>query len=171
SIIPATHTADKYVTVRDAIEHLPRITAGEKDKVDPIHRSSILSPINLKRIQYSKPGGSWLDWPEELRASCHKKMTGKTYPSVYGRMTWDEPSPTITTQCNGYGNGRFGHPVQDRAISLREAALLQSFPLAYKFHDDENPLSVATLAKMIGNAVPVKLGEIIGQSIITSLAK
>lgn len=171
SIIPATHTADKYVTVRDAIEHLPRITAGEKDKVVPIHRSSILSPINLKRIQYSKPGGSWLDWPEELRASCHRKMTGKTYPSVYGRMTWDEPSPTITTQCNGYGNGRFGHPVQDRAISLREAALLQSFPLAYKFHDDENPLSVATLAKMIGNAVPVKLGEIIGQSIITSLAK
>lgn len=79
SIIPATHTADKYVTVRDAIEHLPRITAGEKDKVDPIHRSSILSPINLKRIQYSKPGGSWLDWPEELRASCHRKMTGKTY--------------------------------------------------------------------------------------------
>ena len=65
-------------------------------------------------------------------ADCHKKSSGKTYPSVYGRMTWDDPAPTMTTQFFGFGNGRFGHPEQDRAISLREGAILQSFPPDYE---------------------------------------
>ncbi|CNK42175.1 MULTISPECIES: DNA cytosine methyltransferase [Yersinia] len=161
---------DNYLNVADVISHLPKIGAGDTCKNDPLHKSSVLSPINIKRIKASVPGGSWMDWPEELRASCHKKDTGKTYISVYGRMSWNTPAPTITTQCNGFGNGRFGHPEQDRAISLREAAILQSFPADYHFHSKNTKLSVATLAKMIGNAVPVRLGEIVGQSIKSSLA-
>lgn len=160
-----THTTENYVTVADVIALLPPISAGQTLDVDPLHRASILAPINLKRIQVSVPGGSWLDWPEDLRASCHRKDSGKTFPSVYGRMSWDKPAPTITTQCNGYGNGRFGHPEQNRAISLREAALLQSFPISYQFVPNGEKRSIGALAKMIGNAVPVRLGEIVGQSI------
>lgn len=89
-----------------------------------------------------------------------------TYPSVYGRMEWDEPAPTITTQCFGYGNGRFGHPEQDRAISLREAAMLQGFPKEYAFIPDNEPVSFAKLGRLIGNAVPVTLAEMIGKLLV-----
>ena len=84
------------------------------------------------------PGGSWRDWDDELKLPCHKRETGKGYRAVYGRMEWDKPSPTITTQYYGYGNGRFGHPEQDRAISMREGALLQSFPPDYQFIDPDH---------------------------------
>ena len=104
------------------------LAAGEISAKDPLHRRRRLSDLNLRRIRHSTPGGTWRDWPPELVAECHKKKSGKTYPSVYGRMPWNEPSPTMTTQFFGFGNGRFGHPDQDRAISLREAAMLQSFP-------------------------------------------
>lgn len=80
-------------------------------------------------------------------------------------MRWEYPSPTITTQAIGYGNGRFGHPVQDRAISLREASLLQTFPFNYKFFDPNKEFSTVVIARQIGNAVPVKLGQIIAKSI------
>ncbi|WP_227505651.1 DNA cytosine methyltransferase [Acinetobacter calcoaceticus] len=165
-----THSPASYQTVYDVIGHLPPIIAGQIHPEDPLHRSSALSDINLKRIKASKPGGTWLDWPVDLRANCHKKISGITYPSVYGRMSWDEPAPTITTQCNGYGNGRFGHPEQDRAISLREAAIIQSFPDTYQFTSPkEKSPGIVSLAKMIGNAVPVRLGEIVGQSILLAL--
>ncbi|RDL28811.1 DNA (cytosine-5-)-methyltransferase [Photobacterium damselae] len=166
SLIPATHQKDNYVTVRDAIEHLPPIKAGEINNKDPLHKSPNLSPLNLKRIQHSKPGGTWKDWPEELRANCHKKDSGSNYTGVYARMNWDTPSPSMTTQCYGYGNGRFGHPIQDRAISLREAAIFQTFPPDYIFVADGKDFKFKDLGRMIGNAVPVRLGEIIGQSII-----
>ncbi|QMV13850.1 DNA cytosine methyltransferase [Vibrio spartinae] len=169
-LLPPTHNTQTYSSVRDVIEHLPKLDAGETCKNDSLHRASILSDINLQRIQASLPGGTWLDWPEKLRAGCHKKSSGSTYSSVYGRMSWDDLAPTITTQCNGYGNGRFGHPEQDRAISLREAAMLQSFPETYKFHSDGDKFSIAALAKMIGNAVPVRLGEIVGDSINQSIS-
>ena len=127
-ILPATHTSDQRMTVREAIRHLEAIEAGGTCQSDPLHRSSALSETNLQRVRNSKPGGTWRDWEEILRADCHTKDSGRTYPSVYGRMRWDQPAPTITTQFHGYGNGRFGHPDQDRAISLREGALLQTFP-------------------------------------------
>lgn len=169
SLIPKTHDGHP-VTVRQALSHLPRISAGSCDLQDPLHRSAKLSPINMKRIVNSKPGGTWRDWPEHLRADCHKKASGKTYPSVYGRMEWDQPSPTMTTLCYGFGNGRFGHPDQARAISLREAAILQSFPPTYKFVPDEN-ITFRIVGRMIGNAVPVRLGEIIGESLQKHLAE
>jgi DNA (cytosine-5)-methyltransferase 1 len=156
-------------TVRSAIYGLPELEAGEGDANDIIHRTSRLSELNLRRIKASKPGGYWRDWPEELKLPCHKKASGKSFLSVYGRMEWSAPAPTITTQCNGLGNGRFGHPQQHRAISLREAALLQSFPKTYKFVRNKEEFSFTLLARMIGNAVPVNLGKAIGHSIVRHL--
>lgn len=152
-------------TVRQAISHLPVLQAGETHPEDVMHRASNLSPLNLKRIKASRSGGSWRDWPSNLIAKCHLEESGQTYSSVYGRMEWDRPSPTITTQFFGFGNGRFGHPEQDRAITLREGAILQSFPEEYEFVSKDQPVSFATLGRLIGNAVPVRLGEAIGDSI------
>ena len=153
-------------TVRDAIGKLCRLEAGETDPKDPLHTVASLTAINLRRIRASKPGGTWRDWPAALRVPCHKRLTGKTYPSVYARMSWDKPSPTMTTQCYGYGNGRFGHPEQNRAISLREAAILQSFPKSYEFLPPQEEFSFTEIGRWIGNAVPVKLAEAIGHVII-----
>jgi len=154
----------EYVTVKDAIGHLPKIKAGEYCEKDPLHYAASLSSKNLKRIINSKPGGTWRDWPESLRAECHVKKTGSTYASVYGRMEWSKPSPTITTQSYGYGNGRFGHPEQNRALTLREAAILQSFPDDYEFYEPGTEMSTRVLCTMIGNAVPVRLGEVVGET-------
>ncbi len=118
----------KRPTVRSAIGSLPKIKAGVPGKCDPLHASRLLTDRNLTRIRASRQAGTWREWPKNLRVTCHQAQTGKTYPSVYGRMSWDRPAPTITTQFYGFGNGRFGHPAQDRAITLREGAILQSFP-------------------------------------------
>lgn len=156
-------------TVREVIGALPPVAAGEVGKEDPLHSARGLSPINLERIRASRPGGTWRDWPEALKLECHKRETGASYVGVYGRMKWDEPSPTMTTQFIGYGSGRFGHPEQDRALTLREGAMLQSFPRDYKFVSPDEPLELSTVARMIGNAVPVVIGELIGKSIFAHL--
>ena len=152
-------------TVRDAIGNLPKLENGKIDPKDPLHRCAGLTEINLKRIRQSKPGGTWRDWDKNLILRCHKKETGKSYGSVYGRMKWDEPSPTMTTQFYSLGTGRFGHPEQDRALSLREGALLQTFPEDYQFFQNVENMSIGTISRHIGNAVPVDLGKIIGLSI------
>ena len=152
-------------TVREAIGSLPAIRAGESLSSDPLHVASRLSDLNMRRIRASRPGGTWRDWPTELRAACHRRPTGDTYPSVYGRMSWDEAAPTITTQCFGYGNGRFGHPEQDRAISLREAAMLQTFPRSYALAPPGAMIRFSRMGRLIGNAVPVRLGEAIGKAL------
>ncbi|MDZ4785277.1 MAG: DNA cytosine methyltransferase [bacterium] len=165
-LITPTHSVENYKTVRETIQHLEPLSAGQGSKADRLHQCSKLSELNLCRIRSSKPGGTWRDWSEDLISKCHIKTTGKTYPAVYGRMEWDKPCPTITTQCFGFGNGRFGHPEQDRAISLREAALLQTFPEDYEFVAPNEPVMFTRIGRLIGNAVPVKLGEIIAQSIL-----
>ena len=169
-LISRTHEPYQWCTVRESIQSLPKINAGEQCPYDLLHTASRLSPLNLKRIQASKPGGSWYDWPKHLVATCHRSVTGKTYPSVYGRMEWDKPAPTMTTQCHGYGNGRFGHPKQDRAISLREAAILQSFPRTYRFVRPGDPVQFSVVGRLIGNAVPVYLGRAIARSILGHLS-
>ncbi len=163
-----TQGRDELPTVRGAISHLPAIGAGGVGE-DVLHRSSRLSDLNLKRIRASRPGGTWRDWPKNIVARCHQTEMGKNYPSVYGRMVWNRPSPTITTQFFGFGNGRFGHPEQDRALSLREGAILQSFPDDYQFVEEGSSVSFAKLGRMIGNAVPVRLGEAIGLSILDNV--
>ena len=166
---PKTHVKANFETVRTTIAHLDHLNAGESSLADPLHLASSLSETNLDRIRKSKQGGTWRDWPEELRAPCHTRSTGRTYPSVYGRMAWDKPAPTITTQFHGFGNGRFGHPEQDRAISLREGAILQTFPETYSFLPEDSRVQIGSVARMIGNAVPVDLGEAIGRSIMNHL--
>lgn len=168
-LAPSSRNKVDFVTVRDAIQHLESLEAGSTSDSDPLHKSSRLSKKNLQRIRNSRPGGTWRDWDNDLRTPCHKRNSGRTYSSVYGRMRWDQPAPTITTQFNGYGTGRFGHPDQDRAISLREGAILQTFPEHYSFVPEGETIQIASVARLIGNAVPVKLGEAIGQSIIKHL--
>lgn len=157
--------------VRSALSKLPELGAGDVCAADPLHRSATLTDINLRRIRASTAGGCWRDWPDELIATCHRKKKGKTYPSVYGRMSWDDPSPTITTQFFGFGNGRFGHPEQDRALSLREGAILQTFPHSYQFVPPDGKYQLKTIGRMIGNAVPVRLGTVIGKTIRKHLEK
>lgn len=169
TLIDATH--QQYVTVKEAIGDLPRIAAGEKNETDLLHIACRLSDLNLKRIQHSAPGGTWRDWPEELVCECHKKRKGSSYASVYGRMKWDDLSPTITTQYIRYGTGRFGHPDQDRALSVREGAILQSFPPTYAFVREGDKVFLRNIARHVGNAVPPRLGEIIGLSIQQHIKK
>ena len=161
----------KRKTVRQAFRGLPHLRHGEQSKQDPLRQSSKLSDMNLRRIRASKPGGTWRDWPRELVADCHKKESGNTYGSVYGRMEWDQPAPTMTTQFFGFGNGRFGHPEEDRAISLREGAIIQSFPRSYQFSKPDEPICQKNIGRLIGNAVPVKLGEVIGRSLVAHVNK
>ena len=153
------------ISVANVIGKLPPIPAGGVCINDPLHRSSRLSELNLQRIRHSNPGGSWRNWPEDLMANCHLRKKGQGYRSVYGRLDWNKPAPTITTQCYGFGNGRFGHPEQDRAISLREAALLQSFPSLYRFFPEGEFPGFKTVGRWIGNAVPVALANRIAKLI------
>lgn len=164
SVPQPTHKV--HVTLREAIGDLPKIKDGEVDESDPLHYSSKLSDLNRRRIRATpKNGGTQKSWPEELLLECHKRESGKTFSSVYGRMWWDRPASTMTTQCIGLGNGRHGHPDQHRAISLREAARIQTFPDDYVFFADNAELNVGDVARFIGNAVPVRLGEVLGRSI------
>lgn len=165
SLIPPTHMPGSYETVDKAIGNLTEMKDGATDEDDPLHRSSRLSPLNRRRIRASLPGGTWEDWPEEIVAPCHKKEGGQSWQSVYGRMKWDEPSPTITTQFYRYGTGRFGHPKQNRALSLREGALLQSFPPGYEFVAPNKAVEITPVGRLIGNAVPVLLAKAIARSI------
>jgi DNA (cytosine-5)-methyltransferase 1 len=168
SVPPPLIDEKSQATVRSAISHLPRLAVGKRDPHDALHSACKLSALNLRRIRASKPGGTWRDWDPSLVAKCHRRKSGDTYPSVYGRMEWDAPAPTITTQCFGYGNGRFGHPQQDRAITLREAAILQTFPESYRFLRDGERARYYVLGRLIGNAVPVRLGEVIAKSLFRS---
>jgi DNA (cytosine-5)-methyltransferase 1 len=159
--------ASSQRTVRSAIAALPPLQAGGEDPRDPIHVASRLSEINMRRIRATpKNGGSRDAWPDRLALDCHRRESGRKYVSIYGRMNWDQPAPTMTTLCNGIGNGRFGHPEQDRAISLREAALLQSFPWAYEFWPLGKKVKRKAVARMIGNAVPPALATALGRALV-----
>ena len=158
--LPSRADADrpKHPTVRAAIERFPPIGAGDEDPSTPNHCAAGLSSTNLRRIRKTPPdGGSRRDWPDHLRLDCHRKTPG--FSDVYGRMWWDRVAPTLTSRCNSLSNGRFGHPEQDRAISLREAAALQTFPDDYEFFGAKN-----RIAQWIGNAVPVSFAEALGRA-------
>lgn len=140
-----------------------KIASGYKDPTNRYHTSSRLSTINLKRlVKTRKDGGDRLDWKDdpELQLKC---FIGKdtSFKDTYGRMWWNRPAPTITTKFYSISNGRFAHPEEHRAISIREGAVLQTFPKDYVFKTK----SIAAAAKIIGNAVPCeyarRLGEII----------
>jgi DNA (cytosine-5)-methyltransferase 1 len=146
-------------TVWAAISHLPRIKAGQTHATIPNHRAANLSAINLKRIAATPRGGGRVDWPSHLTLDCHEGFSGHT--DVYGRLAKNLPASALTTRCISLSNGRFGHPTQNRAISIREAACLQTFPMEFKFYGNLN-----SMAGQIGNAVPVEMARIFGAAIL-----
>lgn len=145
-----------YITVKDAIgdtDKFPPINAGESHEVIFNHRCSNLSKLNLKRLEYTPiDGGSRKSWPNELVLECHKKISG--HWDAYGRMRWDSPAPTLTTRFSSITTGRYAHPEQNRAISMKEGASIQSFPYEYKFYGN-----VQEISRQIGNAVPPKMAR------------
>jgi DNA (cytosine-5)-methyltransferase 1 len=165
-----THGPNKskaYLTVRDAIGKFPPVEHGvehpDKRKY-PNHRAAKLSALNLERIRHTGSNGR-NDWPARLLPSCYaKKVNGERYEGhsdCYTRLAWDEPAPGLTTRCISYSNGRFGHPEQDRAITVREAARLQGFPNSFAFTG-----SLSSMARQIGNAVPVPVAKVFGRHFV-----
>lgn len=152
-----------YVTVYDAIHRFPALEAGEVHEEIANHRAAGLSTLNLQRILATPhDGGGRVDWPPHLVLACHANgHAGHT--DVYGRMAWNSISPTLTSKYFSISNGRFGHPEQNRAISLREAAALQSFPDDYVFEG-----SMQEVGRQIGNAVPVLLAQKIGEQLLAA---
>lgn len=151
-----------YTTVRAAIRCFPPIRAGKAHKKVPNHVAAAISPINLARLRATPPdGGDRRSWPDTLGLDCHKgDYQGHT--DVYGRMAWDLPAPTLTGRCHSISNGRYGHPSQRRAISLREAASLQTFRRSYVFTGSNKHI-----ACQIGNAVPVRLARELGRHLLS----
>ena len=140
-----------------------KIEAGHKDISDFNHTAAGLSDICLRRLRKTKhDGGSRLDWANdpELQLRCFVSKDD-SFKDSYGRMWWNKPAPTITTKFFSISNGRFGHPYEDRAISLREGATLQTFPKGYVFKSN----SIATIARLIGNAVPCEYARRLGLKI------
>jgi len=159
------NTENPYKSVRMSIENLPAIAAGESYDGPEVlnHRAAMLSDINMKRIKASAhDGGGRNNWPKDLWPDCYTRTDDNGNPhsghtDCYGRLWWDKPAPGLTTRCVSYSNGRFGHPVQDRAISVREAARLQGFDDGFEFTGN-----LSSLARQIGNAVPVDLAYAMG---------
>lgn len=148
------------VKLKEIFGRYPPLKAGEKNDNLPNHESRGLSPLNLMRLNLTKKnGGSRKDLPRELVLKCHLKHSG--HGDVYGRMSFDDVSPTLTCKCTSISNGRFGHPVQNRAISVREAAAIQTFPDDYVFYGN-----MSENTKWVGNAVPVKFAKVFGEYFI-----
>lgn len=162
------HPLDYRRTVRDVIGDLPSPPDDGTDHPDiSLHRRDRLSPLNLKRMKSLKEGQGRDDLPMELRADCHKIDSSVIgFRNVYGRMIWDDVAPTITARFDSFTRGQFGHPVQNRSISLREGALLQCFPMDFVFTGNK-----VDIARQIGNAVPPLLAKQIGKSIIECYRK
>lgn len=155
-------------TVRETIGFLPEPPIDGSDHPEyPLHRRDKLSKKNLERINAIHEGQGRDDLPSELLADCHKVDSSIIgYRNVYGRMAWDEVAPTITARFDSFTRGKFGHPDQPRSISLREGALLQTFPMDFEFEGNK-----VDIARQIGNAVPPVLAEYIGKSILDAYEK
>lgn len=154
-----------FSTVRSCIEKYPAISDGTESDTYPNHVARKLQPHH-KRIVAAVPkdGGSRLDVADaSILLQCHRDKP-RVHKDVFGRMAWDKPSPTLTCRCTDVYCGRFIHPEQDRGISLREAAALQTFGDDYEFFGT----SILELARQIGNAVPVALAEKLGRSFVES---
>ncbi len=144
--------------VRDWIGDLEPIAAGQTHYKDPDHQCAELTPLNLERIRCTPEGGGRDSWPRKLLLPCHKEHSG--HSDVYGRLAWDKPAAGLTTRCISYSNGRFGHPDQDRGLSVREAACIQTFPRTFAFAG-----SLGSKARQVGNAVPPLMARQFGESV------
>jgi DNA (cytosine-5)-methyltransferase 1 len=149
-----------HQTVRDAIGGLRPLGPGEVDPADPLHRARRHSEIALQRLRAVPEGGGRMNLPPELQLACHQGHPG--HYDIYGRMWWDRVAPTLTSGCTNVTKGRFAHPEQDRAITLREALLLQGFPADASL----SGVNTDTMALQIGNAVPPPLAAAVGHTIL-----
>lgn len=175
-LVPSSDPDAVMKSVKQALDHLPSIKAGQLHDTVPNHRARSLSDDNLKRLAAAKPGQSnayMLDTEHgDLSLGCHKRVNERVgtrcFTDVYTRMSPNRPSPTITTKCHSISNGRFGHydVSQLRGISLREAAILQSFPDEYVFYPKDK---VDSVARMIGNAVPPRLAQFFASYLVGSI--
>lgn len=159
-VMPEKATAtnkQKWQLVKDAFLDIPELSAGHQSATDPLHKARNHTELNLKRIRHiPHNGGSRNSLPVELQLNCHKNRSG--YNDVYGRLDLNRPANTLTTGCTNFTRGRFAHPTEDRAITPREAARLQTFPDSYEFKGNYEQIS-----SQIGNAVPVKLAEVFAE--------
>jgi DNA (cytosine-5)-methyltransferase 1 len=165
-----------FRTVAEAIGHLPPLAAGETHPSIPNHRARSLSDLNLKRIASAVPGDSNLYLRStpygDLSLDCHRRLEKKagkqSFADTYTRMRGDDVAPTITTKFVSITNGRFGHydRKQNRAITPREAALLQTFPKGYVFYPKDN---TEFTARLIGNAVPPRLARFFGEVVVNRI--
>ena len=157
----------KKLIVRDVLgakNGFPKIKSGHLDTTDFQHTSSSLSITNIKRLRkVKKDGGNRLGFAKdpELQLKCFEGKDN-SFKDTFGRLWWDKPAPTITTKFLSISNGRFVHPDENRGLTIREGATLQSFPVSYKFKST----SKAITAKMIGNAVPPKYAQSIAIAIV-----
>jgi DNA (cytosine-5)-methyltransferase 1 len=175
-LVPEADPNAVLVSVAQAIGHLPPIRAGEMHPQIPNHRARSLSDLNLRRLEAATPGEANAYMEDtafgDLSLQCHRRVNRRLgtrcFSDVYTRMHPDRPSPTITTKCHSISNGRFGHydVGQLRGISLREAAILQSFPEDYVFYPEDQ---VEPIARMIGNAVPPKIAEFFAKYLANSI--
>ncbi len=156
----------KSTSVRDWISDLPPPPIGRPPScVDPLHIARKHAPITLERLKHvPKNGGRRSDIPEALQLKCHRGLDRGEFPDTYGRLAWDEPAPTITTGCTDLTRGRFAHPEEDRAITAREAACLQTFNRDYRFAGN-----LQQIATQIGNAVPPLMMKALADPIATAL--
>ena len=160
-----THAAEPadgvaaHRTVRDVIGMLDRLAAGERHRSDLYHAARNHTDIALRRLRAIPAGGARADLPEDLQLECHKRHKG--HYDIYGRMWWDRPAPTLTSGCTNVTRGRFAHPDQDRAITLREAMLLQSFPETAELSGTGDQMAL-----QVGNAIPPLLARRVGDAVI-----
>ena len=163
-----THSSTDYPTVWDAIGNLPPPPEDYTPLLgDPLHRRTRLSPLNLRRLEHIPPGGGMQDLPVHLRVACHRRGADRIgHRFVYGRLAPDQPSATITARFDSFTRGKFGHPYENRSITLREGARLQSFPDTFQFIGNQEPV-----AALIGNAVPPALATVLGRRIVHTLEK
>lgn len=160
-------TTRKRKTVGEVLAGLPEPPLDYTDHPDyPNHQRARVTAINIRRFSHVPQGGGWQDIPDELRLDCHKNVDTSAggWPDVYGRLEWDGQCPTITGGFDSFTRGRYGHPLQDRPLTPREAARLQGFPDDFVFQGTR-----ADIRSQVGNAVPPPLAEALGIAILRSL--
>lgn len=160
-------TVTKRKTVGDILAGLPEPPEDYSSHPDfPNHQRARVTEINIKRFSFVPQGGGWQNIPHEYRLECHKKVdiSSGGWPDVYGRLRWDGQCPTITGGFDSFSRGRYGHPLNDRPLTAREAARLQGFPDDFVFCGTRGDIR-----SQIGNAVPPPLAEAVGREIMRSL--
>ncbi|EFB4183030.1 DNA cytosine methyltransferase [Escherichia coli] len=164
---PKLERTSSELTIKDVIGNLPPPPEDYTEHSEiPNHIKCKITKLNEERFSHVPPGGGWKDIPHDLRLKCHQNVDTNSggWPDVYGRLEWDKQCPTITAGFDSFTRGRYGHPSQNRAITLREGAMLQGFPINYRFYGKRDAIRL-----QIGNAVPPPVAKAAGTAIIKCL--